>query len=383
MMPDSTGAKVEGSDVVYTPFGEIRTGELSDLTDFGFTGQILDRSSGDLMYYGARYYLPSLKRFISADTVTPSVLNAQALNRYSYVMNNPIKFTDPTGHEEHSAVYAGSCDLGCWIKRYEELVAKELIFEPTKEKPVGGGYNYSSQWIAAAIEESLKDYGVTVETVDGLHLTDAQKATMYANVAKAVWAMAVAANEYFTENGAPKSSMSDAFKDAYGDQHTITVDPATHPSNCTDQGGTEPNMSCNGGDIGGAKITISLHAVLGIADLGTTQMGDALQPEHLLVHEWGHNYSGPPPDGFNDHREIFDFIYPGDPDHPGRKGVGQTAWELFDIRFGDHNYENSEVTADAFTNWVFNSFLSSESQNVTNTWMCGVMEYTTGVGCQD
>jgi hypothetical protein len=39
VISDSNGDKVSGSTVVYAPFGEIRYGEQSDLTDFGFTGQ--------------------------------------------------------------------------------------------------------------------------------------------------------------------------------------------------------------------------------------------------------------------------------------------------------------------------------------------------------
>ena len=95
---DGAETKVEGSAVVYAPFGEVRAGELSMLTDLGFTGQRLDRSAGELMYYGARYYLPSLRRFIAADTVVPGHEPSQALNRYSYVLNNPLKLVDPTGH---------------------------------------------------------------------------------------------------------------------------------------------------------------------------------------------------------------------------------------------------------------------------------------------
>jgi hypothetical protein len=49
------------------------------------------------MYYGARYYLPGLRRFISADNLVPN-LTSQGLNRYSYVFNNPIKYIDPSGH---------------------------------------------------------------------------------------------------------------------------------------------------------------------------------------------------------------------------------------------------------------------------------------------
>jgi len=50
------------------------------------------------MYYGARYYDAGLGRFISADTIVPSAGNPQSLNRYSYVGNNPVRYTDPNGH---------------------------------------------------------------------------------------------------------------------------------------------------------------------------------------------------------------------------------------------------------------------------------------------
>jgi hypothetical protein len=39
-----------------------------------------------------------LGRFISADTIAPGLGNPQNRNRYSYALNNPLKYTDPTGH---------------------------------------------------------------------------------------------------------------------------------------------------------------------------------------------------------------------------------------------------------------------------------------------
>jgi RHS repeat-associated protein len=61
-----------------------------------FTGQRLD--STGLYYYNARYYDPNIGRFISPDTIFEDPLNPQSLNRYSYCINNPLRYTDPSGH---------------------------------------------------------------------------------------------------------------------------------------------------------------------------------------------------------------------------------------------------------------------------------------------
>jgi RHS repeat-associated protein len=66
-------------------------------TDLGFTGQALDPHTG-LMYYRARWYDPRLGRFVQADTVVPEAGRPQALNRYAYVYNNPVRYADPSGH---------------------------------------------------------------------------------------------------------------------------------------------------------------------------------------------------------------------------------------------------------------------------------------------
>ncbi len=50
------------------------------------------------MHYGARFYDPYINRFISADSIVPSPGNPQDLNRYSYVRNSPLNFSDPSGH---------------------------------------------------------------------------------------------------------------------------------------------------------------------------------------------------------------------------------------------------------------------------------------------
>ncbi|MGB0383565.1 MAG: RHS repeat-associated core domain-containing protein [Ardenticatenaceae bacterium] len=85
------------SELRYHPFGQTRHSDGTTPTNRRFTGQIQDQGTG-LYYYNARYYNPELGRFIQADTIVPSPGNPQSLNRYSYVYNNPLKYTDPTGH---------------------------------------------------------------------------------------------------------------------------------------------------------------------------------------------------------------------------------------------------------------------------------------------
>jgi RHS repeat-associated protein len=132
----------------YYPYGAVR-GSVGTLpTQRTFTGQYSDPTG--LMYFNARYYSQTLGRFVSADTAVPDgdkasivpltvdfhepqflaqlnaenrytlkhgfwfqlsveekreakvqrgPLNPQALNRFSYVLGNPLKYTDPTGHD--------------------------------------------------------------------------------------------------------------------------------------------------------------------------------------------------------------------------------------------------------------------------------------------
>jgi RHS repeat-associated protein len=81
----------------YYPYGGDRWTSGSMPTDFRFTGQRQESGFG-LYDYNARYYDPLIGRFVSPDTIIPSYNNPQSLNRYSYVYNNPIKYSDPTGH---------------------------------------------------------------------------------------------------------------------------------------------------------------------------------------------------------------------------------------------------------------------------------------------
>ncbi|EPJ47149.1 MAG: hypothetical protein OFPII_15000 [Osedax symbiont Rs1] len=66
-------------------------------TNKGFTGHESIQEVG-LIHMNGRVYDPVLARFMSADVFIQRPWLSQSFNRYSYVMNNPMKYTDPTGY---------------------------------------------------------------------------------------------------------------------------------------------------------------------------------------------------------------------------------------------------------------------------------------------
>ena len=95
VVTDAAGNKVE--DLKYKPFGESTLDVGSVKLNHKFTGQELDSETG-LYNYRARLYDPLIGKFLSPDTIVTDPTNPQSLNRFSYVLNNPVRYTDPTGH---------------------------------------------------------------------------------------------------------------------------------------------------------------------------------------------------------------------------------------------------------------------------------------------
>lgn len=93
--------------IVNYPYGHQRkdskTRVEDKVADYRFSGKELDIESG-LQYFEVRYYNPVVGSFISADpllenTISTWILNSQKTNIYSYTINNPIIYVDPTGED--------------------------------------------------------------------------------------------------------------------------------------------------------------------------------------------------------------------------------------------------------------------------------------------
>jgi RHS repeat-associated protein len=78
----------------YSPFGELirATGPLATTNPFRWSTKFWDEDSG-LVYYGFRYYSPSLGRWINRDPID----EGGGLSLYAFVNNNSLNAFDPLG----------------------------------------------------------------------------------------------------------------------------------------------------------------------------------------------------------------------------------------------------------------------------------------------
>jgi RHS repeat-associated protein len=97
VLTDQSGAVVQHLE--YSAFGQQRFQDNTSAfaVDNRYTGQVFDDDTG-LYYYNARYYDPGIGRFTQPDSIVPDGSPSQSLNRYTYVDNNPLNHTDPSGH---------------------------------------------------------------------------------------------------------------------------------------------------------------------------------------------------------------------------------------------------------------------------------------------
>ncbi len=99
------GAVVEAAG--YLPFGLTRGQSQTEVSYYKFTDQQLDAEIG-LYNYNARLYDPAIGIFITPDTLVQDPFDPQTLNRYSYVRNNPLIYTDPSGNFSWVPVIVGA-----------------------------------------------------------------------------------------------------------------------------------------------------------------------------------------------------------------------------------------------------------------------------------
>lgn len=102
---DNAGSPMLATDInanpawkeTYRPYGDrLIDAAASDNNSVWFTGKPYDEQTG-LSYFGARYYDPTIGRFMGIDPAPVDEENFHSPNRYAYANNNPYKYVDPDG----------------------------------------------------------------------------------------------------------------------------------------------------------------------------------------------------------------------------------------------------------------------------------------------
>ena len=197
----SVTALAQGGSVAgvtrYLPYGAIRVEGGTWVTDRRFTGQRWEANLG-LYDYRARFYDPTLGRFLQPDTIvqtdsrnpapylplavsyanprileqwnqlqrarlqreaqapsTPSVLDPQFLNRYTYARNNPLAYVDDTGHIAWwivGGVVGGVVGFGVYaLTHRDNFNWREAALWTAGGMVVGATFGAGAQWVAGAL----------------------------------------------------------------------------------------------------------------------------------------------------------------------------------------------------------------------------------------
>jgi RHS repeat-associated protein len=138
-----TGDVVAGGEMSFDPWGARRqalSGAAMDLiaqlsfdtsgtTRHGYTGHEQVDPLG-IIHMRGRIYDPNLGRFLQADPMVQDPFNGQSLNRYTYVFNNPLAYTDPTGYwgrkEQMWLRTAVAIVVSIWLPGSQGLLATQF-----------------------------------------------------------------------------------------------------------------------------------------------------------------------------------------------------------------------------------------------------------------
>jgi len=297
------------SELRYKAFGETRYAAGEVASSFRYTGQREESDIG-LYYYRARWYDPALGRFTSADSTVPQVNNPQSLNRYAYVINNPLRYIDPSGH---TYLCDEECDKGNW-------------------------------------SPSLKQYGIT--------LSGGWKASDISVIQQEVAVIAAALAGICGETcfGMPDHQV---FSQVFGSMTFTLLDNGATGTGCAAGGGFECDEGARGRLAEDTQRGLVTHELGHNFDhsIDAWGYGRTMLSQTTIVDANGNYVEGIPFGGGAWARTDAGYRSDWFPDqqHPRRlDNLGQTAGEGF---------------ADMFMNWVQNSFANDPAGQARHNWM--------------
>ncbi|MDD2377026.1 MAG: hypothetical protein PHO88_06135 [Clostridia bacterium] len=153
---------------VYDNFGKILSETETFNNPFKYAGYYYDKET-KTYYLQARYYNPEIQRFISEDTYRGNIDDPLSLNLYTYCANNPMMYTDPSGHffETIFDIIGVIMDIGSLVKNPSLANVGMLAFDigTTFIPGVPGTYAFK----AAKLLSKADDVGDVAKVVSGVN----------------------------------------------------------------------------------------------------------------------------------------------------------------------------------------------------------------------
>ncbi|MBG6131248.1 RHS repeat-associated protein [Aquimarina sp. EL_43] len=143
------------------------TMDHNSLLDRGYTGH---EHFGEvsLIHMNGRMYDPQLGRFLSPDNHIQNPYNTQNYNRYGYVLNNPLMYTDPSGETMQEEGEGGTG----WI--YWAVVGVVSAYQSLRGAPIG-------RWLEANHERRMRDVNNFFDRIFGGSGSSAKPTTIEYN----------------------------------------------------------------------------------------------------------------------------------------------------------------------------------------------------------
>ena len=219
-----TGILTENANLTnsyqYDPYGNLTSGTADGVNYYGYNGESTNVKTG-LQYLRARYYNAENGIFTTEDSDLGTTENPLTRNRYDYTTNNPLNYSDPTGHSLWSRIKSAAKKAVKTVTKAVKSVAKTVV----------SGVKAAAKWVQNAVSHPKQVIQQAKNTVKQKAKQTYQKvASAGSGFVKAVSNGGIRGGFSYVGNGAKKVYSS--FK-SYAAERTSEIRAIIHKEMCT------------------------------------------------------------------------------------------------------------------------------------------------------
>ena len=204
----------------YDPYGNLTSGTADGVNYYGYNGESTNVKTG-LQYLRARYYNAENGTFTTEDSDLGTTENPLTRNRYDYTTNNPLNYSDPTGHSLWGRIKSAAKKAVKTVTKAAKSVAKTVV----------SGVKAAAKWVQNAVSHPKQVIQQAKNTVKQKAKQTYQKvASAGSGFVKAVSSGGIRGGFSYVGNGAKKVYSS--FK-SYAAERTSEIRATIHKEMCT------------------------------------------------------------------------------------------------------------------------------------------------------